>query len=94
MAWQAGFDAASITAEVLCPDYSGPDMHKILDAYMQLPTKIREQISAALKDKQEKFAQFIIQECLEQVRDEVQCEYDWKLADAVSTRVLQHFGVE
>lgn len=40
------------------------------------------------------FAELIIRECLEQVRDEVQYEYDWKLADAVTKRVLQHFGVE
>lgn len=43
---------------------------------------------------QEKFAELIVQECLEQVRDEVQYEYDWKLADAVTKRVLEHFGVE
>jgi hypothetical protein len=41
----------------------------------------------------EKFAQLIVKECLEQVCDEVQYEYDWKLADAVSKRVLEHFGV-
>ena len=44
-------------------------------------------------DKQ-KFAELIIKACLEQVRDEVQYEHDWKLADAVSKRVLEHFGVE
>ena len=42
----------------------------------------------------EKFAESIVRECLEQVRDEVQYEYDWKLADAVTKRVLEHFGVE
>ena len=42
----------------------------------------------------ERFAQLIVKECLEQVRDEVQYEYDWKLADAVSERVKKHFGVE
>lgn len=42
----------------------------------------------------EAFAKLIIQECLEQVRDEVQYEYDWKLADAVTKRVLEHFGVK
>lgn len=40
------------------------------------------------------FAELIVRECLEQVRDEVQYEYDWKLADAVIKRVLDHFGVE
>ena len=40
------------------------------------------------------FAELVIRECLEQVRDEVQYEYDWKLADAVSERVKKHFGVE
>lgn len=42
----------------------------------------------------EKFAELIIKECLEQVRDEVQYEYDWELADAVTQRVLEHFGVQ
>lgn len=46
------------------------------------------------EEKLEKFAELIVQECLEQVRDEVQYEYDWKLADAVTKRVLEHFGVE
>lgn len=32
----------------------------------------------------EKFAELIVLECLEQVRDEIQYEYDWKLADAVT----------
>lgn len=40
------------------------------------------------------FAEMLIRECLEQVRDEVQYEHDWKLAYAVSTRLLEHFGVE
>ena len=42
----------------------------------------------------EKFARLIIKECLEQVLDEVQYQADWKLADAVSKRVLKHFGVK
>jgi hypothetical protein len=43
---------------------------------------------------QEKFAELLIKECLEQVRDEVQYGSDWKLADAVTKRVMEHFGVE
>lgn len=41
-----------------------------------------------------KFAELIINSVLAEVRDEVQYEYDWKLADAVSDRVKKHFGVE
>lgn len=44
--------------------------------------------------KAQKFAELIIRECLVQVCDEVQYQYDWKLADAVTKRVLEHFGVE
>ena len=43
---------------------------------------------------EEKFAEMLIRECLEQVRDEVQYEHDWKLANDVVKRVLEHFGVE
>lgn len=42
----------------------------------------------------DKFAELIINSVLAEVRDEVQYEYDWKLADAVSDRVKKHFGVE
>lgn len=40
------------------------------------------------------FAEMLIRECLEQVRGEIQYEHDWKLADAVSVRLLEHFGIE
>ena len=46
------------------------------------------------KDQLQKFSQLIIEECLEQVRDEIQYEYDWSLADSVTKRVMEHFGVE
>lgn len=46
------------------------------------------------EEKLEKFTELIVRECLEQVCDEVQYESDWKLADAVTKRVLEHFGVE
>lgn len=42
----------------------------------------------------QRFAELIVKECLEQVRDEVQYEYDWNLADAVTKRVIDHFGVK
>ena len=44
--------------------------------------------------KLEKFAEALIKEVLEQVRDEVQYEYDRNMADAITDRVKQHFGVE
>ena len=52
-----------------------------------------ESIVPAMMDV-EKFAQLIINSVLAEVREEVQYEYDWKLADAVSDRVKKHFGVE
>ena len=42
----------------------------------------------------QRFSELIIKECLEQVRDEVQYGSDWKLADTVTKRVMEHFGVE
>jgi hypothetical protein len=40
------------------------------------------------------FAEALIKEVLEQIRDEVQYEYDLNMADAITDRVKQHFGVE
>ena len=42
----------------------------------------------------QKFSELIINECLEQVRDELQYLHDWASADAVTKRVKEHFGVE
>ena len=42
----------------------------------------------------EKFSELLINSVLAEVREEVQYEYDWKLADAVSDRVKKHFGIE
>lgn len=39
----------------------------------------------------EKFARLIIQECLEEIRDEIQYQLNWKFADSVVERVLKHF---
>jgi len=42
----------------------------------------------------EKFAELIIEECLNQVRDEIQYIADWDKADHVVREVKKHFGVE
>ena len=42
----------------------------------------------------EKFAELIIKETLEVVRDEVQYALDDYLADTIDIRVKNHFGVE
>ena len=44
--------------------------------------------------KTRKFAALLIKECLEQVCDEVQYKCDWEMANDVSKRVIEHFGVE
>lgn len=44
--------------------------------------------------KLERFAKLIVRECMEQVRDEVQYAHDWELADKVTQRVMEHFGLE
>jgi hypothetical protein len=42
---------------------------------------------------EEKFAELLISEVMIVVRDEVQYEYDWALADIVTERVKKEFGV-
>ena len=43
---------------------------------------------------EEKFAELIIKETLEVVRDEVQYALDDYLADTIDPRVKHHFGIE
>jgi hypothetical protein len=45
-------------------------------------------------DQLEKFAELIVRECCNIVRDEVQYINDFDKADAVITEVKKHFGVE
>ena len=47
-----------------------------------------------IKFDKEKFAELIIKETLEVVRDEVQYALDDYLADTIDIRVKNHFGVE
>ena len=44
--------------------------------------------------KARKFAEMIVRECLSEVVDEVQYTTSYELADQVTKRVKQHFGVE
>lgn len=53
--------------------------------------KSREEQSRLLMQR---FAELIINECLVQVRDEVQYISDWDKADKVVGAVKKHFGVE
>lgn len=46
------------------------------------------------KDFVKKFAHLLIERVLQEVRDECQYEYDWKLADSVTKRVKDTFGIE
>jgi len=41
----------------------------------------------------EKFAELLISAVMAEVRDEVQYEYDWTIADIVTERVKKAFGV-
>jgi hypothetical protein len=41
----------------------------------------------------EKFSELLITAVMAEVRDEIQCEYDWTLADIVTERVKKAFGV-
>ena len=42
----------------------------------------------------EKFAELLIAAVMAEVRDEVQYEYDWTIADIVTERVKKAFGVQ
>lgn len=44
--------------------------------------------------KAKKFAELIVRECVVHVRDEVQYVTDWDVADKVTKRVFEHFGIE
>jgi hypothetical protein len=46
-----------------------------------------------LHELMKKFAELLISEVMKVVRDEVQYEYDWALADIVTERVKKEFGV-
>jgi hypothetical protein len=64
----------------------------------QLARQCTEYITGTLdgdfeKFDYKKFAELLISEVMNVVRDEVQYEYDWALADIVTERVKKEFGV-
>lgn len=87
LAEQADFGADQIISEVVGPVYSGPEMHKVVDAYLALPLEIRTRITATLKKNQEKFVELIVNECVraalteivEDAQIDAQSDAHWKL---------------
>lgn len=63
------FDVGQIMAEVLCPDYDGPELHQIVDAFNQLPKDVRQYIFDILLIRQRVFARTIIKYCVDIVKD-------------------------
>jgi len=71
LAEQVDFGADQIISEVVAPVYSGPEMHKVVDAYLALPLEIRTRITATLKKNQEKFVELIVNECVRAALTEI-----------------------
>lgn len=89
LAEQASFSAGHIVAEVIAPDYSGPEMYPLVDAFNALPREIREHILQSLNKNQQKFAELIVKEVFAKIDDE-----RFEVYQPVKEAVMKHFGVE
>jgi hypothetical protein len=67
LAGQASFDVGQIMAEILCPDYYGAELYKLVDAYTALPKEVKSETVEIIRKKQEKFAELIIRDCMDAV---------------------------
>ena len=64
-----------------------------LDAMIKIADK-EQALKVYSESYDTKFAELIIAECLNRVRDEIQYIVDWDKADHVVREVKKHFGVE
>jgi hypothetical protein len=89
------FDVNQIVADVLCPDYNGPEMHKVADAFNALPKEIRAGIIETLTKNQTRFVQSIIRECIEVIdltsdNTKLMREYPYQ---KIIWAIEEHFGM-
>ena len=91
LAEQASFSARHIVAEVIAPDYSGPEMYLFVDAFNSLPREVRDHISQSLNKNQQKFAELIVRECIDCL---MPLSQNHSMVGAAQDTIKQHFGVE
>lgn len=65
LALKCEFDADQIIAEVLCPE--GEDLDTIHTEWNKLSKETRHSIVSLLEERQEKFAELIVKECMDVV---------------------------
>jgi hypothetical protein len=89
LALKCEFDVDQIIAEVLCPE--GEDLDIIHEEWNKLPKETRHSIVSLLEERQKKFAELLIEECV------TACEKNsWMLLNGHrrSTQIKEHFGVK
>ena len=91
LAEQASFSGGHIVAEVIAPDYSGPELHLLVDAFNSLPREIRDHISQSLIKNQQKFAELIVRECIDCLAP---LSRNHSIVGAAQDTIKEHFGVK
>ena len=97
LAEQSLFDVDQILAEIICPDYDGPETHKLVVAWNAMPKEIRLGIVELIKKRQEQFAQLIIDDCINRAEREWIRNGDTEHNRAIHSvieSITHHFGIE
>lgn len=69
IAQECSFDVGQIMADVLCPDYDGPELSQLVDVFNKLPQEVRGDIVEMIGKRQQEFAQAIVQQCVDVVNE-------------------------
>lgn len=70
IASECSFDVGQIMAEVLCPDYDGPEVSQLVDTFNKLPPEVRDHVVGIIREHHQLLAQAIAREGMDMV-DEV-----------------------
>lgn len=93
LARKSYFDPDQIVAEIVCPDYNGPELFKLADAFNALPKEVRNDIITILEKNQQTFVKLIVQECIKACNSRVgNSDYNTGRMHCVSD-IREHFGI-
>lgn len=86
------FDVGQIIAEVIYPDYDGPEVSQLVDTFNKMPPEVRDHVVGIIREHHQLLAQAIARECMDVVnevgRDKAGC-IDNVLIDGLGVDMVQ-----
>lgn len=88
-----------IIAEIICPDYEGEELYRLVDAWNAMPQHVTSETIEILRKRQKEFAEQIIRECVNIADEYVRGNHGGiqgspTAKSMIGIEIQKHFGVE